>query len=140
MRWSDWKSSEVPEGISELNSGVLGFRRCSRQRALIKKWLTLYDEVNIEFDQATLRAAIWWAISKRGLSTWVLPPEYNLRTPKPWLTGAGMSVKIVHGRVPENERKILHQYLNDNIEQFRCSSSFPTNQNQHIHPYNPKSE
>ena len=119
VRWCDWKSPEVPEGFSELNSGVLGFRRCSRQRALIRYWLRLYDSVGIQFDQATLRAALWWASSKRGLRTWVLPSEYNLRTPKPWLTGSGIPVKILHGRVPEQERKRLHQYLNDDIHHFQ---------------------
>ena len=103
----------------------------------MKQWLKLYDNVGIQFDQATLRAALWWAVSKKGLRTWVLPQEYNLRTPKPWLTGAGMAVKIVHGRIPENKREPLHRYLNENIEQFRCSSMFPTDQNQQIHPNSP---
>lgn len=138
VRWSDWKSNDVPEGFSELNSGVLGIRRCSVQRALIKYWLKLYDTVDVQFDQATLRAALWWAVSKRGLRTWVLPSEYNLRTPKPWLTGAGIAVKIVHGRLPEDKRESLHRYLNDNINQFRGSSVFPTGQNQKIAPYNPQ--
>ena len=135
VRWCDWNSSEVPEGFSELNSGVLGFRRSSRQRALIRYWLKLYDIVGIEFDQASLRAALWWASSHRALRTWVLPSEYNLRTPKPWLTGAGIAVKIVHGRVSEHNRKLLHGYLNDNIDEFRGSSSFPTNQNQQVLPF-----
>ena len=134
VRWSDWRSDLVPEGVSELNSGVLGFRRCSSQRELVRHWLKLYDSVKIEFDQATLRAAIWWALSKRGLRTWILPPEYNLRTPKPWLTGSGMSVKIVHGRVPDEQRKNLHHYLNDKIDHFRGSSVFSTGQNQEILP------
>ena len=137
VRWCDWKSTDVPEGFCELNSGVLGFRRCWRQRAMVKYWLKLYDIVGIEFDQATLRAALWWASSKRGLRTWVLPPEYNLRTPKPWLTGAGMAVKIVHGRLAEENRQPLYHYLNDNIDQFRSSSSFPTGQNQQILPHEP---
>ena len=135
VRWCDWKDAEVPEGFCELNSGVLGIRRGFRQRALVKYWLKLYDTVGIQFDQATLRAALWWASGKRDLRTWVLPPEYNLRTPKPWLTGAGMSVKIVHGRVPEEQRNLLSGYLNDNIDQFRSSSSFPTGQNQQILPF-----
>ena len=135
VRWSDWKNDYVPEGVSELNSGVLGFRRNFTQRALIRKWLKLYDSVGIDFDQATLRDAMWWAIRKRGLRTWVLPPEYNLRTPKPWLTGAGMSVKIIHGRIPPDKRILLRNYLNDNIQQFRSSSAFPTGQNQDILPY-----
>ena len=78
----------------------------------------LYDNVGIDFDQATLRAALWWASVNRGLRIWVLPPEYNLRTPKPWLTGAGMAVKIVHGRVSEDKRELLHGYLNQNISEF----------------------
>ena len=132
VRWSDWRSEEVPEGFSEVNSGVLGFRRCSKQRSLIRYWLKLYDSIGIDFDQATLRAALWRAVSKRRLQTWILPQEYNLRTPKPWLTGTRMEVKIVHGRVPEEMREELHKYLNEDIEQFRCSSEFPTNQNQQI--------
>ena len=118
-----------------MNSGVLGFRRCSRQRALIRYWLRLYDSVGIQFDQATLRSALWWASSKRGLRTWILPPEYNLRTPKPWLTGSGIPVKILHGRVSEQERKSLRRYLNDDIHHFRSSTAFPTAQNQSILPY-----
>ena len=132
VRWCDWKSPDVPEGFCELNSGVLGIRRSSRQRAMVRQWLKLYDKVSVEFDQATLRAALWWALSKRGFRTWVLPPEYNLRTPKPWLTGAGMAVKIVHGRLTEEKRYLLHHYLNDNINHFRSSSNFPTGQNQQI--------
>ena len=138
VRWCDWKSDEVPEGFCELNSGVLGMRRGSRQRAMVRYWLKLYDKVGIQFDQATLRASLWWAMRDRGLRTWVLPPEYNLRTPKPWLTGAGMEVKILHGRVPEEKRKLLHNYLNDNVENFRSSSVFPTGQNQQIHPFLPE--
>ena len=91
VRWSGWRDAEVPEGFTELNSGVLGIRRCSVQHKFVKQWLKLYDNVGIQFDQATLRAALWWAVSKKGLRTWVLPQEYNLRTPKPWLTGAGNS-------------------------------------------------
>ena len=132
VRWSGWRSEEVPDGFTEMNSGVLGIKRCSKQRSLIRYWLKLYDIIGIEFDQATLRAALWHAVSKRGLRTWVLPQEYNLRTPKPWLTGAGMEVKILHGRVPEEMREQLRTYLNGNIEQFRCSSEFQTNQNQEI--------
>ena len=140
VRWCDWQSPDVPEGFCEINSGVLGVRRCPRQRALIRHWLKLYDKVGIAFDQASLRAAIWWATNARGLRTWVLPSEYNLRTPKPWLTGSGMAVKIVHGRVPEEQRQNLHHYLNDNIQQFRCSSVFPTGQNQQILSLHPESE
>ena len=55
--------------------------------------------------------------------------------PKPWLTGAGIPVKIIHGRLPEEQRKHLRQYLNDHIQYFRGSSAFPTLQNQQILPW-----
>jgi hypothetical protein len=139
VRWSQWQSPEVPEGFCELNSGVIGLRRGWRQRALVRRWLMLYDAVGVSFDQATLRAALWWAHSRCGLRSWVLPPEYNLRTPKPWLTGAGMAVKILHGRVPEDMRPDLRRYLNDNIDQFRSSTALPTEQNQLVVPYQPQS-
>ena len=137
VRWSDWKSDFVPEGFTEINSGVMGIRRSLRQRSLIRYWLKLYDRIGIDFDQATLRESLWWAVSHRSLRIWVLPPEYNLRTPKPWMTGSGMPVKILHGRLPEEQRKYLHHYLNNNIHEFRCSSAFPTLQNQKILPYTP---
>ena len=138
VRWCDWNSSEIPEGFSELNSGVLGISCSTRQRAFVRQWLKLYDSIGIEFDQASLRAALWWATCNRGIRTWVLPSEYNLRTPKPWLTGTGMKVKIVHGRISDDKRKSLHEYLNDNIDVFRSSSAFSTGQNQEILQFNDK--
>jgi len=139
VRWCQWRDPSVPEGFCELNSGVLGFQRSRRQRALVRRWLELYDRVGVSFDQASLRSALWWASCHRGLRCWVLPAEYNLRTPKPWLTGAGMGVKIVHGRLPEELRRPLMQYLNGDIDQFRSSSAFPTGQNQAIRPHQPQS-
>lgn len=139
VRWCQWRDPSVPEGFCELNSGVLGFQRSRRQRALVRRWLQLYDRVGVSFDQASLRSALWWASCHRGLRCWVLPAEYNLRTPKPWLTGAGMGVKIVHGRLPEELRRPLMQYLNGDIDQFRSSSAFPTGQNQAIRPHQPQS-
>jgi len=139
VRWSQWQDPKVPEGFCELNSGVIGLRRGWRQRALVRHWLKLYDDVGVSFDQATLRAALWWANCRLGLRSWVLPPEYNLRTPKPWLTGSGMAVKILHGRISEDKRPGLCHYLNDNIDQFRSSTAFPTEQNQWIAPYQPQS-
>ena len=109
-------------------------RSCSRQRSLVKQWLKVYDSIGVKFDQAALREALWWSVNKRKLRMWVLPSEYNLRTPKPWLTGAGIAVKILHGRLPEEKRISLHNYLNNNIN-FRASSEFNTGQNQEILPH-----
>ncbi len=128
VRWCQWADPEVPEGFCELNSGVLGLRRSRRCRRLIRTWLATYDRAGVRFDQASLRSALWHGC-QRGLRIWVLPPEYNLRTTKPWIAGKGLPVKIVHGRIPEAMRDPLAHYLNDNIEAFRASSAFPTHQN-----------
>ena len=98
VRWSNWKNDYVPEGVSELNSGVLGFRRNFTQRALIRKWLKLYDSVGIDFDQATLRDAMWWAIRKEALP-WcfhqnIIYEHQNLAY------GCWNVSEKIHGRIP----------------------------------------
>jgi hypothetical protein len=128
VRWCQWQDPQVPEGFCELNSGVLGFRRSRAVRSLVRNWLRTYDRAGVRFDQASLRSALWQAC-QRGLRVWVLPAEYNLRTTKPWVMGKGLAVKVVHGRIPDGMRAPLAQYLNGNIEAFRASSAFPTEQN-----------
>lgn len=134
VRWCQWQDPSVPQGFCELNSGVLGLRRGGRTRALVRRWLSTYDEAGVPFDQASLRSAMWWATTQRRLRTWVLPSEYNLRTTKPWLVGPGMPVKIVHGRIPDSLREPLVQYLNTDTTSFRASSAFPTRQNAAVLP------
>jgi hypothetical protein len=136
VRWFRWRDPEVPEGLCELNSGVLGLCRGRAQRRLVRLWLSTYDRVGVKVDQATLRSALWWAM-QHGLRCWVLPPEYNLRTTKPWVAGAGMGVKVVHGRIPEAMRTPLAGYLNADPSRFRASSAFPTGQNAAVAPWPP---
>ena len=125
----------MPEGFTEINSGVMGIRRSLRQRALIRYWLKLYNRVGIDFGQATLRESLWWAVRHHQSSDMGASAE-KFAYSKPWMTGSGMPVKILHGRLPEEKRKSLHHYLNNNIHEFRCDT-FPTLQNQNILPYNP---
>ena len=136
VRWCQWQDPLVPEGFCELNSGVLGLRRGRSTRRLIRTWLATYERAGVPFDQASLRSALWAGV-QRGLRTWVLPPEYNLRTTKPWIAGQGMAVKVVHGRIPEAMREPLAHYLNANIDAFRASSAFPTGQNSAVLPAPP---
>jgi len=128
VRWCQWQDPDVPHGFCEVNSGVLGMTRCALQQQLIRKWQETYDFVRVEFDQASLRSSLWWAV-KKGLRVFILPPEYNLRTPKPWLVGPGLAVKIVHGRIPQAEMEDLKTYLNTYVDRFRSSEKFPTQQN-----------
>lgn len=136
IRWFKWIDPQVPEGLAELNSGVLGLRSGWRQRRLVRRWLDTYDRVGIDVDQASLRSALWWSI-QRGLRCWILPPEYNLRTTKPWIAGPNMKVKILHGRIPDPMRLPLSEYLNKDPNRFRASSAFPTNQNAAVAPWPP---
>lgn len=133
VRWCQWRDPAVPEGFCELNSGVLGLRRSRRLHRLVQQWLHTYDRAGVPFDQASLRSALWHGC-RRGLRLWVLPPEYNLRTTKPWIAGKGMAVKVVHGRIPDALRQPLAHYLNANPNAFRASSAFPTGQNADVLP------
>jgi hypothetical protein len=135
VRWAQWHDPAVPECFSELNSGVIGIQRNRRTRALMRRWLALYDQVGVAFDQATLRSALWQGIKRKQLRVSVLPPEYNLRTTKPWIAGQGMAVKIVHGRVAEADRPALRTYLNTNTNVFRSSSVFNTGLNGVVAPW-----
>ena len=135
VRWAQWRDPSVPDCFPELNSGVIGLTRNRRSRALIRRWLQLYDQVGVPFDQATLRSALWQSLSQKRLRLSILPPEYNLRTTKPWIAGQGMAVKLVHGRMPESSRGALQTYLNTNINVFRSSSSFNTGLNGVVAPW-----
>ena len=115
---SGWGDRTVPGNFSELNSGVLVLRRGARQKALVSRWLELYDEVGQDWDQATLRSACWSHLPN-GLRIGILPPEANLRTTKPWVAGKGLSVTILHGRVPSEEWAPLVEYLNGDTDRFR---------------------
>lgn len=135
VRWAQWRDPAVPDCFPEINSGVLGLQRNRRTTALVRRWLELYDKVGVPFDQATLRSALWQAVRRKRLRLSILPPEYNLRTTKPWIAGQGMAVKIVHGRVAEADRPALQAYLNTNTGVFRSSSSFNTGLNGVVAPW-----
>ena len=118
-----WRDDSIPLAFPEFNSGVLLFRRSNLQKNLVRRWLNLYDSLlsnyNQQWDQASLRSAVWHSFQHCGLRISVLPPEANLRTTKPWIVGKGTPVFIVHGRIPINERLKFLDYLNGNINLFR---------------------
>ena len=118
-----WSDDSVPRIFAELNTGVLLLKRCRKVSRLISSWLSLYDTLNSEYsqqwDQASFRSVLWEFITKNKLRFLPLPPECNLRTPKPWIAGRGQPVYIVHGRLPYIELTSLEQYLNSNIDRFR---------------------
>ena len=123
-----WNDTDVPLSFPEFNSGVMLFRKSRRQHLLVKRWLDQYDHLNHHFgqqwDQASLRSVVWKLISKSRLVTTTLSPEFNLRTPKPWVVGRGMPVFIVHGRFDRSEISSLLHYLNHDYDRFRSSAEW----------------
>ena len=127
-RRAGWWDEAVTPPFPELNSGVLLLRRSWRQRLLIQRWLSLYDQLQAghgqSWDQASLRSVVWKLQRCAGLRLALLPPEANLRTTKPWIAGKGLAVHVVHGRVPEPEWPALLAYLNGDVERFRSWSEW----------------
>lgn len=123
VRFHAWRDLAVPEGFCEVNTGMLALHRNPATLVLIKSWLAVYDRIGVNVDQASFRTALWEQV-KQGLRLYILPPEYNLRTTKPWLVGRGLAVKVIHGRVSQARRRHLISYLNSNIGYFRSSSVF----------------
>ncbi|MBQ60475.1 MAG: hypothetical protein CMQ19_00215 [Gammaproteobacteria bacterium] len=123
-----WADERIPALFPELNSGVLLLRRSLRTKLLIKRWLSLYDQLQQQFDQnwdqASLRSVVWHLQQRWRLRLLLLPAEANLRTTKPWIAGKGLAVHVVHGRVPEAEWPALLGYLNGNIDRFRSWSEW----------------
>ena len=121
-----WSDLAVPRIFSELNTGVLLLRDSLKVSRLIRSWLSLYDQLflqhNQAWDQASFRSVVWHAIETKRLKFLTFPPEVNLRTPKPWIAGRGQPVFVIHGR-PSEEYTPYLDYINSNIDRFRSSFS-----------------
>ena len=134
-----WSDLEVPQTFPELNSGVLLLSAEATTLPLLSDWLTLYDRLNSKFgqnwDQASLRSIIWKYLKSKSLRQYVLPPEANLRTSKPWIAGRGQPVYVVHGRFNANETQALIDFLNTNIDrQWSCFEWIDLNPDTTIRP------
>ncbi len=126
-----WVDSNVPALFPELNTGLLLLKRSSKLRRFMLAWLELYDllfdKFNQTWDQASFRSVLWNFSQKYKLSFFLLPPECNLRTPKPWIIGRGSPVYAVHGRYDHLEYDDFIAYINQNINQFRTYSDWLSN-------------
>ena len=129
VRFHGWKDAQVPDGFSEVNSGVIGIQRCSNTESLMRRWLATYDRIGIQEDQASLRSSLWESL-EQGLKFYVLPAEYNIRTTKPWTLGRGIKARVVHGRLRPRQRRQLLAYLEGAELQFKRSGVVSTNANE----------
>lgn len=139
---SGWIDHKAPLLFPELNTGVLAIRRSLRQRLLFASWLYLYDYLKRKYsqvwDQASFRSCLWFFIRRLGYKFLSLPEEVNLRITKPWIAGKGLSVFVVHGRIPVEERDHFFYYLNRNINRFRSWAEWlELNPNSSIRPILP---
>lgn len=120
------RDASIPACFPEVNTGVMFLSDTSNVRSLIKNWLHTYDEWLLKYDQrwdqASFRYVLWLAYCTSTITTHILPPEFNLRTTKPWIIGRGMPAYIIHGRYNRSELEQFIDYLNHDIDCFRTYS------------------
>ena len=90
---------ELPGCFTELNSGVIAFRKNERVINLLSLWeenflQMLSHDPGSYRDQHSLRHSLYHS----DVQFFVLPPEYNFRTICPNFAGKHCRVKIIHGR------------------------------------------
>ena len=95
---------DLPDSFPEVNAGLLVYRRTDAVARLFEAWTQHYaaqlrSTDPPKHDQPSLRLALY----ESDVRFTVLPPEYNLRTPFPFMIGGNARVKILHGRVPNAE-------------------------------------
>lgn len=116
----------VPECFAEPNTGVIAFAGRETFFSLVDNWERLYNEQQklCELplpDQPAFRKALY----QSPITAYVLPPEYNLRTPFPMFTGGGVKPKILHGRGGSLERAIAEVRAAEAPRVFDSSAADP---------------
>lgn len=88
-----------PTSFTEPNTGVFAYRKTDEVLRTFDDWKRRYlihlEQVKVH-DQPAFREALFHS----SLNLYVLPPEYNTRTPFPVFKGGQMKTKILHGRNP----------------------------------------
>lgn len=96
---------ELPACFTELNSGVIVFRKNKLVTDLLNQWEeTFMQMLDVDTgsyrDQHSLRDSLY----RSTIQFFVLPPEYNFRTICPNFAGKNSTVKIIHGRHADLEK------------------------------------
>lgn len=63
----------IPPAFRQINSGVLGIRKCPETEAFLAKWQEDFQSLKLQFDQPLLRELLF----ESDLRIAVLPGEYN---------------------------------------------------------------
>ena len=95
---TSWHKPHLPDCFTEVNSGVLLYKKCEATHQLFDAW-NHYFSTDLKSreggwcpDQPSLREALF----NTPVAFAALPPEYNFRFPYP--VSADGEVKILHGR------------------------------------------
>jgi hypothetical protein len=105
---------DLPACFTELNSGVIAFRKVAVVGELLREWEATFNRMlardsGSHRDQHSLRDALY----RSSVRFLVLPPEYNFRTICPNFAGKHCAVKIIHGRHIDPE-KVASRLNNSN--------------------------
>lgn len=129
---------EVPpptDAFPEYNTGVMFLRNTSSVRALLDRWLALYQSLRDRdpervYDQPAFRQALF----ESSVAFHTLPSEYNCRFIFPgYLSGPA---RVIHGRGPEMSSvaqilnhttgKRVHTFYSKTVRVFREQEAMPS--------------
>jgi len=68
---------KIPYGFSEINGGIIGFKKCENFKKMMLLWNKYYNKYKsfMVWDQPSFRIALW----ESDIKMYVLPIEYNRR-------------------------------------------------------------
>ena len=107
---NEYKS--IPYNFSEINSGVLVFKKNSKTSELFKNWKNFYYkyiEQTEGWDQPSLRVALW----STNLKQYVLPVEYNVRPESVLKKIRSMSSEVLGDK--HLKPKIYHAHYSSDV-------------------------
>lgn len=68
---------KIPYGFSELNGGIIGFKKCDNFYKMMNLWNNYFEKYKsiMSWDQPSFRIAVW----ESDIKLYILPIEYNRR-------------------------------------------------------------
>tara|TARA_B100000424_G_scaffold173848_1_gene134181 strand:- start:7087 stop:7806 length:720 start_codon:yes stop_codon:yes gene_type:complete len=85
----------IPYGFSELNTGVIGYKKCKNFQKFNELWIHYYKKYKQKtpWDQPSCRIALW----ESDINLYILPSEYNRR-------GKHTKEKCINARINGDSR------------------------------------
>lgn len=96
-----------PECFPELNPGVLLYRKATAVQDFLGRWAEVFEghrRDNPHIENVPTQPAFREALYRSDVRFYVLPPQFNLRTPFPCFLPGGSRPQVIHGRHPDMGR------------------------------------